>query len=104
MEVTKKCFSCGKLTTVIVDEDMYEAWISGANIIRCFPQMNSFDREVLISGMCYDCQSKTFNMPKPGEDWGEQVCDCPECGCRIFPKDINNGVMMCPSCHFRENV
>lgn len=47
----------------------------------------------------FDYQSKTTNMPKPGEDWGEQVCDCTNCGCPIWHKDSTRiGIYLCPNC------
>lgn len=98
MIVVKTCFSCGKKTKLVVDDKSYSRWKSGDNIASAFPDMHKFNREVLISGMCHDCQSKTFNQPKPGEDWGELVGTCPCCDRCIYPKDIVDGTYNCPSC------
>ena len=49
--------------------------------------------------LCYDCQSKIYNMPKPGEDWGKQIGTCECCDCAIWEKDINKeGASFCPNC------
>ena len=48
-----------------------------------------------------DCQSKTFNKPKPGEDWGKQIGTCECCDCAIWEKDLNKeGPSRCPQCGF----
>ena len=63
------------------------------------PDLNTFEREALISELCYDCQSKIYNMPKPGEDWGKQIGNCECCDCAIWEKDINKeGASFCPNC------
>ena len=96
-----KCVFCGKIQAVNVDENSYKKWIDGELIQRAMPDLNEFEREALISELCFDCQSKTFNMPKPGEDWGKQIGTCECCGCDIWEKDLNKeGPSRCPQCGF----
>ena len=95
--ITKRCM-CSKVTAVSVPEDQWEKYLAGTTAQVTFPTLNKFEREVLISGMCFDCQSKLFHMPKPGEDWGPLVGECPNCDCPIYPIDIKDGVCKCASC------
>ena len=34
--------------------------IKNVDIQRAFPYLSADEREVLITGMCYDCQAKVF--------------------------------------------
>lgn len=92
--VEKVCPHCGTIEQHEVDESQYNAWLSGMRIQDAMPNTDAFIREFLITGACYDCISKTFNQPKPGEDWGEMLGECGCCGCPVYAKD--NGV--CPQC------
>ncbi len=88
------CSICGKVFSVQFGEKEFEEISKGRSNGKPKDKEDAFRREALISGMCYDCQSRVFNTPKPGEDWGEQLCECEVCGCPIYKKD--NGV--CPTC------
>lgn len=86
LEVT--CPMCGGTQVVEMTEVQYDAVESGALCVQdALHDHNAFDRETLISGMCHDCQSKMFNRPKPGEDWGPILGECDCCGARIYEKD-----------------
>lgn len=99
MLVTHNCVFCGKKQSVEVDPAGYSVYCSGVAVQRALPNADAFTREFLISHMCFDCQSKEFNQPKPGEDWGEQVTNCVICDCAIWPKDsTGDSVYKCPSC------
>lgn len=94
MKVTKICPHCGKSEEHEVDEQQWLDWQGGMRIQDAMPDKDAFLREWFISGACYDCISKIFNKPKPGEDWGEMLGECECCGCPVYAKD--NGV--CPQC------
>lgn len=94
-EVTCTCKFCGKTETHEFPEKGLELWQNGTNIQEAMPEVDVFSREFLITGMCFDCISKTYNKPKPGEDWGDCIGECEECGTPIYEKD--KGV--CPTCH-----
>lgn len=102
MKINKRCPFCGKKTEVEVKEKEISAYNRGANILRAFPNMSKFDREVIISGMCYDCQEKTFHTPTPEHEaeWGESLMDCDCCGTPIYSiKDkTDDGGYVCHSC------
>lgn len=106
MKESRRCPFCGKETTVEVDKEGYSAYLAGVDIVEAFPDMSSFDREVLITGMCYDCQSSTFNRPKPGEDWGKCLGECTCCGCSVWESKnkLENGLYFCRSCGTRMSL
>lgn len=66
----------------------------GARVQEALSKRDNFFREAFISHMCYSCQSHTFNVPAPGEDWGRMLGECDVCGAAIW--EINDGV--CKSC------
>lgn len=98
-EIKIKCKFCGKIQAVNVDEKRYSKWVGGELIQKAMPDLNAFDRDVLVLELCHDCLSKTYNMPKPGEDWGKQLgcCDC--CDRPVWEKDVmEDGSFICPNC------
>lgn len=98
VDVEKVCPWCGKVVVISCDVNAHAAWLAGELVQRAFPDMDKFDREALVSGMCHDCSSKVFNEPKPGEDWGERVGSCPICGASIYPKNATDDGYVCPAC------
>ena len=98
--VAKRC-NCSRITAIEVEEEPFTRFVNGEKIQNALPMLNSFERETLITGMCFDCQSKLFHNPKPGEDWGPLMGECPECGCPIYPIDIKDNVCECASCGSR---
>jgi hypothetical protein len=74
-------------TTVLVTEEAFKKYNRGASVQEAFPELNDFDKEVLVSGMCYDCQSITFNKPKPSPPKGKKVGSCPICGRELYEGD-----------------
>ena len=44
------------------NSDQYEfnRWMSGVVIQQAMPNLEPDEREVFITGMCYDCQSEVF--------------------------------------------
>ena len=55
-----KCPFCGELTEVTVTALDYVAYTSGELAQKAFPYLSPDERELIISGMCPDCQSKFF--------------------------------------------
>lgn len=95
----RNCVFCGKEQSVTVDRSEYCNYESGMPIQRAMPTADTFTREFIIIGSCFDCQSKMYNVPKPGEDWGESRGHCPVCDCSLWEKDFTEEVAHCPSCH-----
>lgn len=100
-EYESECPICGEVFTIGIDvaDDVAEKIDSGIMTLKEATEPGTFDREVFISGMCYDCQEKTFNRPAPGheEEWGKCAGECPVCGCPIYDKNLADD--KCPQCH-----
>ncbi len=64
MKIPNRCILCGKTTTVIIPkekEDNYYKWSHGTlSIQRALPWLSPTEREVLISGICPECQKEIF--------------------------------------------
>ena len=60
MIISVKCPFCGKVTEIEVPLVGYLDWEDGELIQNAMPNLSAEDRELLISGVCYDCQRKIF--------------------------------------------
>lgn len=58
--VTKICPKCNKPSYVDIPKEAYEKWQFGMCIQNAWPDGSAIDREVLISGICPECQKETF--------------------------------------------
>lgn len=97
------CPFCNKTSRLSYRPEDLQAYRSGKNIREAFPKMNSFERELLISGICFDCQEQVFNTPAPGHEaqWGDRITECGCCGAPIWEKDITEGSsIVCPCCGY----
>lgn len=54
------CPVCGKATSVATEEEDYDRWQSGELIQNAMPYLSASEREVFISGLCFDCQKRIF--------------------------------------------
>ena len=81
MIITKCCPLCGAFSSVTCDPDAWVTYQNGALAQVAFPEMDIFTRETLISGMCFECQTRFFIEDDEEECDGEcDVCadyDCP---------------------------
>lgn len=102
MLLERKCL-CGKITMTRVDRDQFKLWKSGTHIQDAFPDLNPFDREVLISGLCYKCQEDLFNRPAPGNEaqWGEIVGECDMCATHVYKirNHVEGNTYKCGMCN-----
>ena len=53
-----RCPFCGKKSELAISAKGYNAWVGGALVQRAFPELTANERELLITGMCVDCQKK----------------------------------------------
>lgn len=100
--IVKKCPHCGAVTRLEAESKQLSDYSAGMSVQEAFPDLNAFDRELIITGMCHDCSSKIFNCPKPGDDsWGKCIGDCPCCGSSIWSikNKLENGEYKCSSCY-----
>ena len=68
-KITRTCPFCKGLTELMVPARGYRLWEEGELIQNALPELSATDREVLISGICPDCQSDFFG----DEDEDEEV-------------------------------
>lgn len=55
------CPFCLKNTQIQVKTDLFNEYEKGMRHIQdIFPMLTARERELLLSGMCYDCQDKFF--------------------------------------------
>lgn len=72
--LTVKCPFCGKETQVKdVSPEGWFALMRGALMQVAFPNMSAEDREVLISGLCKECQASVFGGCDEDEEDEEEV-------------------------------
>lgn len=101
MKVEEHCPLCGTITEVEIADKDY-AMYREHGVRALIGKYNKFQREFLISKMCYNCQENVFNQPLPEHEaeWGEQVCDCDVCGTPLWSikNEDKDGNLKCPSC------
>ena len=54
------CPMCGTITTVYARPEEVWRWEDGELIQNAMPHLKPCEREVFISGLCYECQKKIF--------------------------------------------
>lgn len=60
MDVVVTCPFCGKMSVVSVAFDDYANYLDGGLAQDCFPNLTAQERELIISGMCLECQEEIF--------------------------------------------
>ena len=60
ISIVGQCPFCGNDVEISVDEAEYEAWVDGELAQNAFPSLTPAERELFISGMCFDCQDAMF--------------------------------------------
>lgn len=58
--IETRCPFCGHITETAVLRADFEKYAGGELVQNCFPYLADFERETLISGLCYDCQADIF--------------------------------------------
>ena len=63
MTIETKCPFCGKINEVEMNETAFIEWqYNGKNIQDAAPEMSATEREMLISGICPECQKEIFGF------------------------------------------
>ena len=55
-----KCPFCKSKSEVVIPIKGYNKWVGGVAVQNAFPELSADDRELLITGMCRDCNKKIF--------------------------------------------
>lgn len=96
-----KCPICNERQEVSVSEKGYVEYLNGTPIQKALSDASTFEREFIISGLCFKCQSKTFGHPAPGdeESYGKLLGHCECCGYPLYSRKIEcDGKKICPWC------
>ena len=60
ISIVGRCPFCGDITEIEVEEKQLAAWENGELIQNAFPTLSASHRELLMSGICFDCQDTVF--------------------------------------------
>ena len=97
--ISKTCFSCGKVSVVKVKQEQLFKYNAGALVQDAFPDLSRTEREILVSGMCPNCQSRAFHFPLVEGEWGTNYGTCPCCDSSIYDIDkIDDNTFRCAQC------
>lgn len=62
-KISKVCPFCGHVSEILVDDEVLKRMEDGELIQDILPGLPASEREVLISGICIDCQEEVFSEP-----------------------------------------
>ena len=99
-----RCSMCSQsIEAEITEREAEDLKDVNKTIQQVFPKRDAFFREMFISKLCYECQSKLFNVPMPGDtSWGEVIGKCSCCGTNIYTEKNRDksiqGKWICPTC------
>lgn len=60
MTLVNKCPFCGKESEVTVTFKGWSDYLDGASVQVAFPNLSATEREIIISGICPQCQESVF--------------------------------------------
>ena len=66
--INRVCPFCGCLTVLNVSKIGFDKWKNGELVQKAFPTMSATDREILISGICSECQIGVFGLDDEEEE------------------------------------
>lgn len=67
-KISKVCPFCGHVSEIWVDDEVLKRMEDGERIQDILPELPASEREVLISGICIDCQEEVFSDPEEEEE------------------------------------
>ena len=68
IEINRVCPFCGCSTVLNVSKIGFDKWTNGELVQKAFPTMSATDREILISGICSECQIGVFGLDDEEEE------------------------------------
>lgn len=71
-KISKVCPFCGHVSEILVEDEVLKRMEDGERIQDILPGLPASEREVLISGICIDCQEEVFSDPDE-EDEGYEL-------------------------------
>ena len=82
--IETRCPFCGAINHVAVFEADYDRWIDGELVQNAFPYLTADEKELLVSGLCLDCQKEVFDYDDDYDEEPDIDLDCgfdPYLGC-----------------------
>lgn len=67
-KISKVCPFCGHVSEIWVDDEVLKRMEDGELIQSILPEVPASEREVLISGICINCQEEVFADPDEEEE------------------------------------
>lgn len=67
-KISKVCPFCGHVSEIWVDDEVLKRMEDGERIQDILPELPASEREILISGICIDCQEEVFADPDEEEE------------------------------------
>ena len=67
-KISKICPFCGHVSEIWVDDEVFKRMEDGERIQGILPELPASEREVLISGICINCQKAVFADPDEEDD------------------------------------
>ena len=62
-KISKVCPFCGHVSEIWVDDEVSKRMEEGERIQDILPELPASEREILISGICINCQEEVFSDP-----------------------------------------
>lgn len=62
-KISKVCPFCGHVSEIWVDDEVLKRMEDGERIQNILPELPASEREILISGICINCQEEVFADP-----------------------------------------
>lgn len=78
--VEVRCPFCGYVSAVCADAMDYADWKMGGLAQNCFPYLSASEREILISGLCLECQDDVFGSDEDEDEDYEPADIDDDCG------------------------
>ena len=84
--VIRRCPFCGTISHVTCDEKAYDMYATTRTPIQeIFPDMDLHTRELLISGMCFNCQASFFE--EDDDDCNGECSTCEHYDCPLITNE-----------------
>lgn len=62
-KISRVCPFCGHVSKIWVDDEIFKRMEDGERSQDILPELPASEREILISGICINCQEEVFTDP-----------------------------------------
>lgn len=74
-KISRVCPFCGHVSKIWVDDEIFKRMEDGERSQDILPELPASEREILISGICINCQEEVFTDPDEEEPEPEDLED-----------------------------